>query len=413
MDNLSLAELIKLIQKTLKENLDASYWVVAEIGEMSVNQKGHCYMELIETDDDRVTAKTRATIWSYTYSNLSTWFHGITGQPLSEGMKILANVKINFHELYGFSLNIQDIDANYTLGEKERLKQEVINKLIADGVFTMNRETELPLVPKNVAVISSPTAAGLGDFNDQLANNAYHYRVETRLFPATMQGNEAPASIIAALQNIASQEIFDLVVLIRGGGSQLDLECFNDYDLCAHLAQLPIPVVTGIGHERDDTIADMVANTKQKTPTAVAEFILQGFMAFESQIEDLAAQIGKSTMALSHQEMLRLENLGNRVNRQAKNLLNNQTFHLEAYLSNIKIKAKAQLDGMKQKLGAIEERHFDLNPQNILNRGYTFTTTKRNSIFATKVKKDDELVTYSRDQIIESKVTKTQKNDKI
>lgn len=168
MESLSLLELNELVKQTLDSHLEPSYWVVAEIGEMRVNQKGHCYLELIQTDNDKVVAKARATIWSYTYRNLSTWFQGITGQPLAEGIKILANVKVSFHELYGFSLNIRDIDATYTLGEKERLRQEVINRLTKEGVIDMNKSLTLPLVPQRIAVISSPTAAGYGDFMQHL-----------------------------------------------------------------------------------------------------------------------------------------------------------------------------------------------------------------------------------------------------
>jgi len=280
MDHLSLLELNKLIQDTLKNNLEPSYWIVAEIGELKVNQKGHCYLELLQNEESKVIARVRATIWSNTYRNLSTWFQGITGQPLAEGMKILANIKISFHELYGFSLNIQDIDASYTIGEKEKIRQEVINQLVNDGVFEMNKELTLPLVPQKVAVISSPTAAGYGDFMQHIDENPYAYRVNTKLYEAIMQGSEAPASIIQALHNVNEIGVYDLVVLIRGGGSQLDLACFDNYELCSHLAQFPLPVLTGIGHERDDTIADMVAHTKLKTPTAVAEFILQGLAAF-------------------------------------------------------------------------------------------------------------------------------------
>ena len=413
MDNLSLAELIGLIQKSLKDNLDPSYWVIAEIGELSVNQKGHCYLELIETANDKVTAKSRATIWSYTYSNLSTWFQGITGQPLSQGMKILANVQVNFHELYGFSLNIKDIDANYTLGEKERLKQEVINKLIADGVFEMNKELELPTVPQHVAVISSPTAAGWGDFSTHLETNPYYYRVNATLFPAIMQGEGAPDSIIAALHAIIASNKFELIVLIRGGGSQLDLECFNDYNLCAHLAQTPLPVITGIGHERDDTIADMVAYAKQKTPTAVAEFILQGFMAFEAQIEDYAIKISRTTTNIMQQGSLKIEAFENGLALKAKNIIHGQEQHLSAQFNQLKVKAKGQVDLLAHKLASIEKRHNDLNPANVLKRGFTFTTSNRNSIFAKKVKKDDILITFTRDQVLESKVIKTKKNDKI
>ena len=413
MDNISLAELVILIQKALKDNLEPSYWVIAEIGEMNINQKGHCYLELIETRDDRVIAKSRATIWSYTYSNLSTWFQGITGQPLSQGMKILANVQVNFHELYGFSLNIKDIDASFTLGEKERIKQEVINKLIADGVFEMNKELALPLVPQRVAVISSSTAAGFGDFSDQLITNHYHYQVDTTLFQSIMQGDEAPASIIAALHKIIKEDNFDLVVLIRGGGSQLDLDCFNDYDLCSHLAQFPLPVITGIGHERDNTIADMVAHTKQKTPTAVAEFLLQGFIDFETQIEELALKISRATTGMVQQERMRLESFENRISLKSKNIIDYHKQRLQAYRVNLGIKARNQTGLLARKIKAIEERHSDLDPRNVLKRGYTFTTINRNSIFAKKAKKDDEITTYTLEQIIESKVTKTRKNDKI
>ena len=413
MDNISLAELVILIQKALKDNLEPSYWVIAEIGEMNINQKGHCYLELIETRDDRVIAKSRATIWSYTYSNLSTWFQGITGQPLSQGMKILANVQVNFHELYGFSLNIKDIDASFTLGEKERIKQEVINKLIADGVFEMNKELALPLVPQRVAVISSSTAAGFGDFSDQLITNPYHYQVDTTLFQSIMQGDEAPASIIAALHKIIKEDNFDLVVLIRGGGSQLDLDCFNDYDLCSHLAQFPLPVITGIGHERDNTIADMVAHTKQKTPTAVAEFLLQGFIDFETQIEEVALKISRATTGMVQQERMRLESFENRISLKSKNIIDYHKQRLQAYRVNLGIKARNQTGLLARKIKAIEERHSDLDPRNVLKRGYTFTTINRNSIFAKKAKKDDEITTYTLEQIIESKVTKTRKNDKI
>lgn len=413
MDNLSLSELIGLIQKSLKDNLEPSYWVVAEIGEMNVNQKGHCYLELIESTDDKIIAKSRATIWSYTYRNLSTWFHGITGQPLSEGMKILANVKINFHEVFGFSLNVQDIDANYTLGEKERQKQEVINKLIADGVFEMNKELTLPNVPQHVAVISSPTAAGYGDFAQHLETNPYGYVIHSKLYPAIMQGDEAPESIIKALHAIITDDLHDLVVLIRGGGSQLDLECFNDYDLCANLAQFPLPVITGIGHERDDTIADMVAHTRQKTPTAVAEFILQGFMTYEAKIDDSALMISRATTNIIQQASLQLESIENKISLKSEGLLSRENQRLDTIMESLRLKSIGQINQHSQFLAAIDKRHEDLNPKNVLKRGFTFTTLNRNSIFAKKVKKDDELLTYSMDQIIESKVTKTRKNDKI
>jgi exodeoxyribonuclease VII large subunit len=278
MEHLSLYELNKKISEALANNLEPSYWVVAEIGQIQTNRKGHCYLELVEKEDDQIKAKTRATIWSYTYRNLSTWFEGITGQSLKAGMKILFNATIQYHEIYGFSLNIRDIDAQYTLGERAKKRQEIIERLREDGVFEMNKELRLPTVPQNIAVISSETAAGFGDFMDQIVGNDYGYEVEIELFNAVMQGEEAASSIIDAMhqvfENIGN---YDLLVIIRGGGATLDLDCFDNYDLGSHVAQFPIPVITGIGHERDETITDMVAHTKMKTPTAVAEFIISGF----------------------------------------------------------------------------------------------------------------------------------------
>jgi exodeoxyribonuclease VII large subunit len=413
MEHLSLVELSSLIQETIKKNLEPSYWVVAEISDISVNQKGHCYLELIQNEEDKLIAKSRATIWSYTYRNLSTWFQGITGQPLAEGMKILANVKINFHELYGYSLNIQDIDANYTLGEKERSKIETINRLVADGVFDMNRELELPLVPQKIAVISSPTAAGYGDYIHQLDYNSYGYKISNKLFPAVVQGSEAPESIIAALHQILSQGDFDLVVLIRGGGSQVDLECFNNYDLCSHIAQFPTPIITGIGHERDDTIADMVANTKQKTPTAAAEFILQGFIAYETTVNDLLQLISKNANAHLQSANLELQYISGKIGLLSKGKVSSMEQYLNRIIDRIVHSTKNQASEHVHNLNAIETKINDLDPRNTLDRGYTFTMFNDSSIFEKKVSQSDLITTYSSKQIIESTVLKTRKNDKI
>lgn len=412
MDHISLSELNFLVQDTLKKQLDPSYWVVAEIGELNVNQKGHCYLELIENIDDKTIAKARATIWSYTYRNLSTWFQGITGQPLAEGMKILANVKVNFHEIYGFSLNIQDIDANYTLGERERLRQEVIKKLIADGVFEMNKELSLPLVPQKVAVISSPTAAGYGDYIHHLDNNIYGYRVEHKLFTALMQGSEAPESIIAALHQVLDAGEFDIAVLIRGGGSQLDLECFDDYELCANIAQFPLPIITGIGHERDETIADMVANSKQKTPTAVAEFILQGFMAFEAMIDGEATRIGKSSRSHLQEAFHALQTIGIELNMNAKTHINRQRQFILSFTDKLQYLAKKQIKDHDQRLENINKRHTDLDPMSSLHRGFSFTSHNGKSIRGQKLKKGDQIETHTEDIIIESRIEEIKKDGK-
>jgi len=248
---------------------------------------------------------------------------------------------------------------------------------------------------------------------NQLQNNPYQYNFNLELYPATMQGAEAPAAIIAALHKIMDHENAELVVLIRGGGSQLDLDCFNNYELCSHLAQFPLPVLTGIGHERDETIADLVAHTSLKTPTAVAEFLIQGFIAFEAKIEDQALRIARSVNTAINEASIKLESIEGKIHLQAGNHVATQKLRLDSLKQGLKIKSNTQLRQQLHNLNAIEKRHLDLNPANILKRGFTFTTINRNSIFAKKVKKDDVMVTYSSEQIIESKVTKSRKNDKI
>ena len=308
MEHLSLLELNRIIRDCLDSHLDPSYWVVAEISDLRVNQKGHCYLELVEKQEDEILAKSRATIWSYAYRNLSMWFESATGEPLKAGMKILANVAVNFHEVYGMSLNIRDIDASFTVGERAIRRQQIMKKLVEDGVAEMNKELPLPLVPQRVAVISAPTAAGYQDFTDQLLNNAYHYQFHIQLFPALMQGKEAEDSIITALHAINKKlKDYDLVVLIRGGGGVSDLDCFDGYRVASHVAQFPLPVVTGIGHERDETIVDLVAHTRLKTPTAVAEFLISGLRRFEDSITELSEMIYDEASGILKDETARID----------------------------------------------------------------------------------------------------------
>jgi len=294
MTHLSLFELTSLIKTELEKNLEPSYWVIAEISDLKVNAKGHCYMELVEKEGNFVSAKIRANIWAYTYRNLSGWFEAITHTTLRPGIKILLNATVQYHELYGMSLNIKDIDPNFTLGERARKRQEIIQRLKDEGIFDMNRELPLPLVPQRIAIISSETAAGYGDFMSQITDNGRHFNFKTQLFPSLMQGEQAPKEIIASLLSINNQiSAFDLVIIIRGGGSQIDLDCFDDYELTSHIAQFPIPIITGIGHERDETISDLVANTRLKTPTAVAEFLISGLERFNERLNEMAYRLEK------------------------------------------------------------------------------------------------------------------------
>jgi len=289
-NQLSLLELNQLVKDTLDDAFPSLIWVKAEISEMTINRTGHCYLELVDIDPQskEVLARARATIWSYSFRMLKPYFETTTGQAFTQGIKILVSAKVEFHPVYGMSLNIRDIDPSYTMGDMARKRREIILQLQEDGVFDMNRELELPLVPQRVAVISSPTAAGLQDFMNQLANNPRGIRFYTKLFPAVMQGTETADSVINALEQVFQYEdFFDVVCIIRGGGAQLDLASFDHYELAYHVAQFPIPIITGIGHDKDETVIDLVAHTKMKTPTAVAEFLINGAENFEQLLLDL------------------------------------------------------------------------------------------------------------------------------
>lgn len=289
----SLSELQRQVKGRLEDLFSVPVWVKAEISEMTVNRSGHCYLDLVETQEgtDTVVARCRATIWSYTFRMLRPYFETTTGQAFTEGLKVLLQAKVEYHEVYGFSLNIRDIDPVYTLGDMARQRREILSRLQEAGVLEMNKELELPLVPQRIAIISSPTAAGLQDFVNQLHKNPYGFVFYTKLFPAVMQGMEAPHSITDSLEQIfLHEELFDAVVIIRGGGAQIDLACFDNYELAFNVAQFPLPVITGIGHDKDDTVIDMVAHTKMKTPTAVAEFLITGALQFSQQLGEIEKQ---------------------------------------------------------------------------------------------------------------------------
>ncbi|MEM9390033.1 MAG: exodeoxyribonuclease VII large subunit [Bacteroidota bacterium] len=412
MEHLTLLELNQTIKATLDANLKPTYWVVAEIGELRTHQSGHCYLELVEKSNDKVIAKSRATIWSYTYRNLSVWFEGMTGQSLKKGLKILCNASVQYHELYGFSLNIKDIDANYTLGERARRRQEVINQLQSEGIFDLNKELLLPEVAQNIAVISSPSAAGYGDFIEQLEKNTKSYDFNIQLFKATMQGESASESIINSLLTIHNQESkFDLIVIIRGGGSQIDLDCFDNYELAAHIAQFPLPVLTGIGHERDETIADLVAHTRLKTPTAVAEFLTGGLMAFEDRLDrnfSRLYQLTKNRVKEQEQSLL--------IKEQNIKALLTGTVHAEenrikSYRKDLKSLVQQHFTNEKYKIEIKEKALKLLDPENAFRRGYTLTTLRGRPIRQGNPEIGDQIVTHGASLTLTSSITDIEKKN--
>lgn len=305
----TLSELNAGIREVLADSFPDQLWVTAEIGELKVNRNGHCYLELIEkeTDTDEILARSRATIWSWQFRFIQPFFETSTGQALQAGIKILASVSVEFHEVYGISLNIKDIDPTYTLGDLARKRREIIQRLTDDGIMDMNKELPFPELPQRIAIISSPTAAGFEDFVNQLQQNNNGFIFYLKLFPASMQGKDASQTIMDALDRIYQHEShFDVVVIIRGGGAQMDLLCFDDYELASHVAQFPLPVLTGIGHEKDESIVDLVAHQKLKTPTAVAEFLIARIQQLADETEVLEANFATAIHDLFDQENYRL-----------------------------------------------------------------------------------------------------------
>ncbi|MDR0796806.1 MAG: exodeoxyribonuclease VII large subunit [Tannerella sp.] len=276
---LSLSELNEQVSEAIKDLLPGTYWIKAETSDVRVNaSSGHCYLEFVEKEKKtgRIVAKARGTIWVQTYDVIKRYFEESTGQIFVSGLKVLVNVSVEFHKLYGYSLTIHEIDPAYTIGDLIKRRMEIVRLLQEEGVFDLNRELPFPYLPQRIAVVTSPTAAGYEDFVDQLLHNKAGYPFYLKLFPAIMQGDKAEESIIDALDRICTHiEYFDVVVIIRGGGSTSDLNCFDSYLVSAHCAQFPLPVITGIGHERDDSVVDMVAHTRMKTPTAVAAFLIE------------------------------------------------------------------------------------------------------------------------------------------
>ena len=318
--HITLSELQRRIKQAVEGALPLPVWVVAEVAELKVNYSGHCYLELVEKSEPAKggtptpRAQVRAVIWRSQYAMLSAYFEAETGSRLAAGMKILAKVLVSYHELYGLSLQITDLDASFTLGEVERQKQMTIAQLQSDGVWDMNREQTMPLLTQRIAIVSSAAAAGYRDFCNELKQGGYAF--VTTLFDAVVQGQAAEESICRALQQVAERvEEFDAVVIIRGGGSASDLSCFNSYRLCSYVAQFPLPVITGIGHDKDTSVADMVAHTPLKTPTAVAAWLTERMARMDGWLEDAAFRVADLAVKATQREQLRLERMSGEVAR--------------------------------------------------------------------------------------------------
>ncbi|MCG8700951.1 MAG: exodeoxyribonuclease VII large subunit [Bacteroidales bacterium] len=372
----NLYQLNQDIQKVIQGNLGI-YWVSAEIMEIKESYAGHCYMELVSKDEksDKIIARSRATIWSATYRMIKPYFESTTGQSLQAGLKIMVRATAEFHVLYGLSLNITDIEPTYTVGELAVRKQKILNKLEEEGVLDMNKETFFPQLIQRIAVVTSKTAAGWGDFKDQLINNGDGFRFELTLFPAVMQGDEAEQSIIKALDRIYErEERFDTVVIIRGGGSQTDLDCFNNYWLAYHVTQFPLPVITGIGHEQDESVVDLVAHTYLKTPTAVAEFLIDEMFQVAERLHNVSQSIKSGVYDILSGQKDRYLQTVQKITAGTREIVSNEKQLLYKRVPGIITKSKTQVQKSLKNLQFfyynIEKANklYALNERNKLNQ---------------------------------------------
>lgn len=376
METLSLFELNSLVRRSLEQCLPGEYWVQAELSDARSNVTGHCYLEFIQKDprSNNLIAKTRGTVWSPTYRLLKPYFEETTGQLFTSGIKVLVKVSVQFHELYGYSLTVLDIDPAYTLGDIARHRREILLQLEEEGVLTLNKELEMPELPQRIAVISSASAAGYGDFCHQLQNNPYGFYFSTELFPALMQGNQVEESVLSALDRVnARLNDFDVVVIIRGGGATSDLSGFDTYLLAAACAQFPLPVITGIGHERDDTVLDSVAHTRVKTPTAAAELLIQRMIEAATYLEGLSARLHEGARNLLVQEQNKLKYYQIQIPALVGRRLGEARFSFLAIQKDLTRVSSSFVSSEQHRLALLRQRISDASPERLLSRGYSIT----------------------------------------
>jgi exodeoxyribonuclease VII large subunit len=457
-DKLSLSELQLIIKDSIYLAMPDMYWVIAEISEIRENYAGHCYLELIEKhpDDKNVRARVKAIIWSNRYRFLKSLFENVTGEQLRSGMKVLVKIKVDYHEIYGLSLIISDIDPSYTAGEMALKRQLIIKRLEEEGVLMMNKELGFPFVPQRIAVISSASAAGYLDFTRHLKENSFGYVFYTALFEAIMQGTETEQSIINALERISvNAALFDVVAIIRGGGSQSDLSWFDNYKIAYYVTQFPLPVITGIGHEKDLSVTDLVAFRSLKTPTAVADFLIGSVSEAENYLNELSTKIAENTrtiitryrditesfrtklipvarLALSDRReqlsnrIIEIINIGKEYIIRAGFLPKNLSSRLISATGSFIFANKtcternrldlisftmSTLENVKSRLSGLENTLNILDPVNVLKRG--FTLTSRDGVIiksACEIHEEDTIDTQFSDGQIKSKVILPQMN---
>ena len=383
MKQYSLLELCDCIDEALQSKLEETYWVRAEIA--SLTERGHCYMELVEkAKNNSIAAKVRATCWSHVYHLLAAYFANETGQMLSVGMQVLLQVEVSFHAVYGLSVNVVGIDPTFTLGDLARQRQQTIQRLQEDGVMDLQRSLKMATLPRRIAVVSASDAAGYGDFCHQLESNSGGFRFHTQLYPAVMQGEQSPASIIRALGEIAERtDEYDVVVIVRGGGASTDLRNFDDYSLALHCANFPLPIIAGVGHTRDVSVVDMVVHTSVKTPTAAAEWLINA-------MQEQAEKVGELYV---------------RLQRVAQHAIHKQQNRLEALWQALRFATQRRISKQRNQLELWEKTIGIHSPERIYRMGYSLTTVNGKVVRSIHdVKAGEEMLTHTGDGVIRSEV---------
>ena len=394
---LTLYSLNNMVRHALSDSLPLQYWVTGELSEVREASNGHCYIELVQRDEasGELVAKARGTIWSRIYTLLRPYFLEQTGQPFATGLKVLLQVKIVFHELYGYSLDVCDIEPAYTVGDMARRRQLVIKRLTEEGVIDLNKELDFPLLPQRIAVISSSTAAGYGDFCDQLLGNRYGFVFYPHLFPSPMQGSGVEQGIITALNRIAETiDLWDAVVIIRGGGAVSELSCFDTYDLANNCAQFPLPIITGIGHQRDESVLDMVAHTRAKTPTAAAELLVHAMLEQAAYVGGAMQAIADAAKSRMENERLRMNALAGRMPVTAALSVQNRRMYLQSLAQRLIPATEMFIKEQKHRLEIIKGKMDAASPENILAMGYSITRVNGKAVRSVAdVKPGDEVTT--------------------
>lgn len=453
----TLQQVVSSIRKTIEERYQQYYWVKAEMHKLNRFASGHCFPELLQKEDGKIVAQIRGTIWNHQFETINKRFIQVVKEPLKEDTTLLMQVKVTFHESYGLSLQIVDIDPNYALGELQRERQETLKQLQKNGLINANQQLTFPLLPKRVAVISADSSKGLSDFMQVLNNNEWNYSFFTMLFPAYLQGDNAASSIISQLENIKKVlHHFDVVVIVRGGGGEVGLSCYNNYELCKAIASFPLPVLTGIGHSTNLTVAEMIAFRNAITPTELGDFLLQAFHNYSVPLKDAVKSIKFYAVAAVEEEKIALNNLSKHFKNGAQQSLYNSQQKLIAQSREVGSKVRYNLQHNRQKIERLtqntlresvhifqrerekinlvntqipkatkaslaeESNLIDnllhsvqlMDPINVLKRGFSITTINGKTLkVGNKGHKGDEIVTKTANFNIKSTIVDIQEDD--